>query len=100
MYLREDEPCYNIALYFHILKMVLKRFAVTFAGQLKQWLDTAKNIGGKPGAVFATAKHVDGGAEVAELSMIAEMLVKGMLVYLMVNKNGQTYLVKESLEKP
>lgn len=27
--------------------------AGTFAGQLKQWLDTAKNVGGKLGAVFA-----------------------------------------------
>ena len=55
----------------------------TFSWQIKQWLDTARTVkfGGKLGAVFATANYVGGGAEVAELALIAELLVKGMLVY-------------------
>ncbi|AFQ43898.1 flavodoxin family protein [Desulfosporosinus meridiei] len=66
--------------------------AGSFAGQLKQWLDTAKNVGGKLGAVFATANYVGGGAEVAEISMIAEMLVKGMLVYSSGVAEGQPFI--------
>lgn len=66
--------------------------AGTFAWQLKQWLVTAKNVGGKLGAVFATANYVGGGAEVAELSMIAEMLVKGMLVYSSGAAEGQPFI--------
>ncbi|MDA8441715.1 MAG: flavodoxin family protein [Peptococcaceae bacterium] len=55
----------------------------TFAWQIKQWLDTARHIklAGKLGAVFATANYVGGGAEIAELAMISELLVKGMLIY-------------------
>ena len=55
----------------------------TFSWQLKQWLDMARHIkfGGKLGAVFATANYVGGGSDIAELSMIGELLVKGMLVY-------------------
>ncbi|KLU64143.1 flavodoxin [Desulfosporosinus acididurans] len=66
--------------------------AGTFAWQLKQWLDAAKNVSGKLGAVFATANYVGGGAEVAELSMIAEMLVKGMLVYSSGVAEGQPFI--------
>ncbi|AET67935.1 multimeric flavodoxin WrbA [Desulfosporosinus orientis DSM 765] len=66
--------------------------AGTFAWQLKQWLDTSKNVGGKLGAVFATANYVGGGAEVAEIAMIAEMLVKGMLVYSSGVAEGQPFI--------
>lgn len=66
--------------------------AGTYAWQLKQWLDTAKNVGGKLGAVFATANYIGGGAEMAEISMIAEMLVKGMLVYSSGVAEGQPFI--------
>lgn len=66
--------------------------AGTYAWQLRQWLDTAKNVGGKLGAVFATANYIGGGAEVAEISMIAEMLVKGMLVYSSGVAEGQPFI--------
>lgn len=65
----------------------------TFSWQLKQWLDTARHIkfGGKLGAVFATANYIGGGAEIAELSMIAELLVKGMLIYSAGVAEGQPF---------
>lgn len=66
--------------------------AGTFAWQLKQWLDGAKNLGGKLGAVFATANYVGGGAEVAELAMIGELLVKGMLIYASGAAEGQPFI--------
>ena len=55
----------------------------TFAWQIKHWLESANHIkfGGKLGAVFATANYLGGGADIAELSMIGVLLVKGMLVY-------------------
>ena len=68
-------------------------YAGTFSWQIKQWLDTAKTkLGGKLGAVFATAQFVGGGAEVAELAMIAELLVKGMLVYSSGAAEGQPFI--------
>ena len=67
--------------------------AGTFSWQIKQWLDTARNIklGGKLGAVYATANYVGGGAEIAELAMIGELLVKGMLVYSAGAAEGQPF---------
>lgn len=44
------------------------------------------------GAVFATANYVGGGAEVAELAMISELLVKGMLVYSSGVAEGQPFI--------
>ena len=66
----------------------------TYSWQMKQWLDTTREIkfGGKLGAVFATANFVGGGAEVAELAMIAELLVKGMLVYSSGAAEGQPFI--------
>ena len=67
--------------------------AGTFSWQIKQWLDTTKTkFGGKIGAVFATANFVGGGAEVAELALIAELLVKGMLVYSSGAAEGQPFI--------
>jgi len=66
--------------------------AGTYAWQLKQWLDSTKNVGGKLGAVFATANFIGGGAEVAELALLAEMLVKGMLVYSSGAAEGQPFI--------
>ena len=52
--------------------------------QLKQWFDTdwSVKLGGKLGGVFATENApYGGGAELAMMTMINHMLVKGMLVY-------------------
>ena len=66
----------------------------TYSWQIKQWLDTVQTVkfGGKLGAVFATANYVGGGAEVAELALIAELLVKGMLVYSSGASEGQPFI--------
>jgi len=67
--------------------------AGSFSWQMKQWMDMSKiKFGGKLGAVFATAGYVGGGAEVAELAMIAELLVKGMLVYSSGVAEGQPFI--------
>jgi len=67
--------------------------AGSFSWQMKQWLDTSKTkFGGKLGAVFATANYVGGGAEIAELAMIAELLVKGMLIYSSGVAEGQPFI--------
>jgi NAD(P)H dehydrogenase (quinone) len=50
--------------------------------QVKRWLDTTTlDLSGKLGSVFATENYLGGGADVAELSMAAHLLVHGMLVY-------------------
>ena len=68
--------------------------AGTFSWQMKQWLDTFRSVkfGGKLGAVFATANYVGGGSEVAELALIGELLVKGMLVYSSGAAEGQPFV--------
>ncbi len=54
----------------------------TFSWQMKRWFDTAKvDLAGKLGSAFATENFVGGGAAVAELGLIGQMLVRGMLVY-------------------
>lgn len=54
----------------------------TYSWQMKKWLDTGKiKLADKLGSVFATGAHVGGGIDVAELAMIQQMLVKGMLLY-------------------
>lgn len=51
--------------------------------QIKKWLDESHNInlGGKLGAVYATANYVWGGADTALLTLINHLMVKGMLLY-------------------
>ncbi len=54
----------------------------TYSWQMKKWLDTGKvKLADKLGSTFATANFVGGGADVAELALVHQMLVKGMLVY-------------------
>ena len=54
----------------------------TYSWQMKQWLDTGRiKLADKLGSVFATGNHVGGGIDVAELAMLQQMLVKGMLAY-------------------
>jgi len=57
-------------------------YAGGLSWQMKRWLDTTKlKLAGKLGSVFATENHVGGGADIAELSMAAGLLVRGCLVY-------------------
>ena len=54
----------------------------TYSWQMKKWLDTGSvKLADKLGSAFATANFVGGGAAVAELALIHQMLVKGMVVY-------------------
>lgn len=57
-------------------------YAVSMSWQMKKFLDTTSlDLAGKLGGVFATANYVGGGSEIAELTMIAALLLRGMLVY-------------------
>ena len=51
--------------------------------QWKKWFDEPAPcpLGGKLGAVFATANFAQGGADIALQTLLCHMLVKGMLVY-------------------
>lgn len=50
--------------------------------QMKKFIDeTEIRFAGKLGAVFATANALGGGSETAMLTLINQILVKGMLVY-------------------
>ena len=49
---------------------------------MKKWLDTGGiKLADKLGSAFATGNHVGGGIDVAELAMLQQMLVKGMVTY-------------------
>lgn len=64
----------------------------TFSWQMKKWFDTSKiKLADKLGAVFATENFIGGGADVAELSMIGHLLVKGMIVYSAGGSKGHPY---------
>ena len=62
--------------------------------QLKKFFDEGGsiNLGGKLGAAFATANVPQGGADVAMLTLLQHMLVKGMLVYSGGSSLGQPFL--------
>lgn len=54
----------------------------TFSWQMKKWFDTSGiKLANKLGAVYATENFLGGGADIAELTLIGHMLVKGMIVY-------------------
>ena len=55
----------------------------TCSWQMKRWLDEGQvTLGGKLGGVFASQNWPGGGgASFAEMTMIAGMLVRGMLIY-------------------
>ena len=55
----------------------------TCSWQMKRWIDEAKiPLGGKLGGVFASQNWPGGGgASFAEMTLIAGMLVRGMMVY-------------------
>ena len=62
--------------------------------QMKRFLDTqAQGLAGKLGGVFASQNWPGGGgASFAEMTMIAGMLVRGMLIYSGGISEGQPYL--------
>jgi NAD(P)H dehydrogenase (quinone) len=62
--------------------------------QMKRFLDTqAKGLAGKLGGVFASQNWPGGGgASFAEMTMIAGMLVRGMLIYSGGISEGRPYL--------
>jgi len=62
--------------------------------QLKKWFDESKpyNLEGKIGGVFVTAQYVQGGADIAALTIIQHMMVKGMLVYSGGSALGKPYI--------
>lgn len=52
--------------------------------QMKKWFDTESasvKLAGKLGGVYSTAHYAQGGGDVAILTLIGHLLVKGMLVY-------------------
>lgn len=60
--------------------------------QMSKFIETNKiNWKNKICSVFATEKHLGGGADFAELSIIAHMLVKGMFVYSVGASEGLPY---------
>lgn len=62
----------------------------TISWQMKKWLDTGGvKLAGKLGSAFATQNFIGGGADIAELSMLSHMLIKGMVVYTAGASQGQ-----------
>ena len=63
--------------------------------QMKQWFDEGSRgikLAGKLGGVFATAHYAQGGADVAIMTLLPHMLVKGMLVYSGGAAHGKPYI--------
>ncbi len=69
-------------------------YLATFSWQMKKFIDTelkALDIEGKLCGVFATANFFGGGADIAELSLIGQLLVRGVLAYSVGASKGQPY---------
>ena len=63
--------------------------------QMKQWFDEGSRgikLAGKLGGAFATAHYAQGGADVAIMTLLPHMLVKGMLVYSGGAAHGKPYI--------
>jgi NAD(P)H dehydrogenase (quinone) len=78
-----------------------------YSWQMKKWLDTKYTKGqlkGKLASVFSTANSFGEGAEVAEIGLISNLLLKGLLIYTGGNCDGElsTHLgvvaVKDGIE--
>lgn len=69
-------------------------YYANFSWQLKKWFDESWgcNLEGKIGAVFATGDYLGGGADIALLTLINHMMVKGMLVYSGGSALGHPYI--------
>jgi NAD(P)H dehydrogenase (quinone) len=64
-----------------------------FSWQMKKWIGTTKlKFAGKIGSVFATEGYLGGGADFAEMGLIAHLLVMGMLVYSGGTSLGQPFI--------
>jgi Multimeric flavodoxin WrbA len=65
----------------------------TFTWQMKRFLDTSFNLRlqDKLAGVFMTEGYIGGGADLAELSLIGCLLVRGMLVYSAGAMNGDPF---------
>jgi NAD(P)H dehydrogenase (quinone) len=64
----------------------------TLSWQMKKWIGTTKlKLAGKIGGVFATEGYIGGGADFAEMELIAQLLVLGLLVYSGGTSGGQPY---------
>lgn len=60
--------------------------------EMKRWIETTKlKLAGKMGSVFVTQGYIGGGGELAEMEMIAHLLVMGTLVYSGGTAWGQPY---------
>lgn len=58
-------------------------YYANIAWEMKKWIDesTEYNLEGKLGAAFATANSISGGADIALLTIVNHIMVKGMMVY-------------------
>ncbi len=64
----------------------------SFSWQMKKWIGTTKlKLAGKLGSVFATEAYIGGGADFAELELVAHFLVMGLLVYSAGAGRGQPF---------
>ncbi len=60
---------------------------------MKKWIETTKlRLAGKVGSVFVTEGYIGGGADFAEMGLIAHLLVLGMLVYSGGTSWGQPFI--------
>lgn len=60
--------------------------------QMKKWIGTTKlKLAGKVGSVFATEGYIGGGADFAELELVAHLLVMGLLVFSAGASRGQPF---------
>lgn len=69
-------------------------YLASISWQMKKFLDTELkdlNIDGKICGVFATANYFGGGAEIAELTLISHLLVRGALIYSSGSSKGLPY---------
>jgi NAD(P)H dehydrogenase (quinone) len=65
----------------------------TLTWQMKKWIETTRlKLAGKIGSVFATEGYIGGGADFAEMELIAHLLVVGTLVYSGGTSWGQPYI--------
>lgn len=63
--------------------------------QIKKWFDTGSagiNLAGKLGGVYSTAHFAQGGGDVAIMTLLGHMLVKGMMVYSGGSAFGKPYI--------
>jgi len=63
-----------------------------FSWQMNKWLGRTKlKLAGKIGSVFVTEGYIGGGADTAEMGLIAHMLVAGLLIYSAGTSGGQPF---------